>query len=365
MDLGFFTQPIHNDGRKLGETLEEDRKIFRLADRLGYAEAYIGEHMTAQQENVPNALLFLASLADTTTMKLGTGMHALTFSHPLVIASNVAWLDHLLRGRFLFGIGAGVTFSDAEALGILGNDRGAMFEEAISHVLDLWTGDPPYDLSGEFWNISTGRTRWPELGLGEVSTPYQRPHPPLLFGSGDARSRRLTRFGERGWWMLSSDTLPASRLAEQWANYAAGAAAAGRTADRRDWRVVRAVFVADDERTAVEYTNRHPDSPYRAHFHEFHLKFQKAGLLDMFNADASVPDEAVTLDYALDNCVIAGTPNQVVEQILALRETIGPFGTLVYAGKNWSDPHLSRRSMELMADVVMPAVNAAVGTERT
>lgn len=363
MDLGFFTQPIHNDGRKLDQTLEEDREIFRLADRLGYAEAFIGEHMTAQQENVPNALLFLASLADTTRMRLGTGMHALTFSHPLVIASNVAWLDHLLRGRFLFGIGAGVTFSDAEALEVLRNDRGAMFEEAISHVLDLWSGEPPYDLTGEFWNISTHRTSWPELGLGEVSRPYQRPHPPLLFGSGDARSRRLPLFGERGWSMLSSDTLPVPRLAEQWANYAAGAAAADREADRRSWRVVRAIFVADDERTAVDYANKHPDSPYRAHFHEFHLKFQKARLLDMFKADSSVPDEAVTLDYALDNCVIAGTPDQVVEQILALREVTGPFGTLVYAGKNWSDPQLSRRSMELMAQAVMPAVNAAIGAE--
>jgi alkanesulfonate monooxygenase SsuD/methylene tetrahydromethanopterin reductase-like flavin-dependent oxidoreductase (luciferase family) len=290
-------------------------------------------------------------------------MHTLTFSHPLVIASNVAWLDQLLRGRFLFGIGAGVTFSDAEALEILKHDRRAMFDEAIAHVLDLWSQDPPYDLTGEFWNISTAKTRWPEFGLGEVSKPYQRPHPPILFGSGDARSKRLATFGERGWWMLSSDTLPAARLAEQWANYAAGCAAAGREADRRTWRVVRAIFVADDARTALEYGNRHPDSPYRAHFHEFHLKFQRGNVMDMFKADPALADEAVTLDYALDNCVITGTPDQVVEEILALRESAGPFGTLVYAGKNWNDPELSRRSMELMAQEVMPAVNAAIGTE--
>ena len=61
--------------------------------------------------------------------------------------------------------------------------------------------------------------------------------------------------------------------------------------------------------------------------------------------------------------MIAGTVNEVVEQILALREMIGPFGTLVYAGKNWTDSALSRTSMELMAEKVMPAVNAAIGPE--
>lgn len=364
MDLGFFTQPIHDDGRPLIETLEEDREIFRLADSLGYSEAFIGEHMSSRRENVPNALMFIASLADTTrTMKLGTGMHALTFGHPLVIASNVAWVDHLLKGRFLFGVGAGITFSDAEALEILNNDRYAMFDEAVSHVLKLWTTDAPYDLTGDFWNISTAKTRWRELGLGEVAKPYQRPHPPILFGSGDARSKRLGLFGERGWSMLSSDTLPARRLSAQWANYAAGCANAEREADRRSWRVVRAIFVADDEKTALEYGNKHPHSPYRAHFHEFYVKFQRVKLLDMFKADSSLPDEAVTLDYALDNCVITGTVSHVVEQILAVREEAGPFGTLIYAGKNWSHPELSRRSMELMTEEVMPAVNAAIGPE--
>ncbi len=364
MELGLFTQPNHLPGRAMADTLEEDRMIFRLADRLGYIEGFMGEHMSAARENVPNALLFIASLADTTkTIKLGTGMHNLPFSHPLVIASNVAWVDHLLKGRFLFGIGAGVTPTDAEALGLLGKDRRAMFDEAIAHVLDLWSGEPPYELKGAFWDITILETLWPELGLGIVPKPLQQPHPPILFGSGDARSKRLAIFGERGWSMLSSDTLPASRLPEQWSNYAVGCAAAGRAADRRQWRIVRSIFVAEDGDRARRYANKDPQSPYRHHFDEFHQKFRRANLLDMFKADPAISDQAVTLDYALDACVIAGTVDEVVEQVLALRETTGPFGTLVYAGKNWSDPALSRRSMELMAERVMPAVNAALGAE--
>jgi alkanesulfonate monooxygenase SsuD/methylene tetrahydromethanopterin reductase-like flavin-dependent oxidoreductase (luciferase family) len=364
MDLGFFTQPIHNPGRDYAETLEEDRDAFVLADRLGYTEGFIGEHMTAERENIANGLIFVASLAGLTeNIKLGTGVHNLSFSHPLVVASNVAMVDNMLRGRFLFGIGAGITFSDAEALEILDKDRKAMFNEAIEHVLSLWEGEPPYDLEGEFWNITTAKTSWPELGLGAVAKPYQRPHPPIFAGAGDPGSKSLAAYGRRGWSILASDTLPASRLAELWDNYAAGCAEGGHDTDRGQFRVVRSIFVAEDEKTAREYGKESPESPYRFHFDEFLQKFRKGRMLGMFKADPTVPDEQVTLDYALDNCVIAGGIEEVVEQILAVREAVGPFGTLVYAGKNWTDPDLSRRSMELMAEEVMPRVNAAIGRE--
>lgn len=364
MKLGFFTQPIHPAGRPDPETLDEDRETFILADRLGYSEGFIGEHMTSARENVANGLIFIASLAHATeNIKLGTGVHNLAFSHPLVVASNVAMVDNMLKGRFLFGVGAGITFSDAEALGILDEDRRAMFDEAIEQVLALWRNEPPYDLTGNYWNISTGRTRWPELGLGAVAKPYQLPHPPIFAGSGDPKSKSVASYGRRGWSILSSDTLPVSRLSEQWKNYAGGCAEAGHEASRENWRIVRSIFVAEDDKTAEAYGNKDSNSPYRFHFNEFHEKFQKGRMLHMLKADLSVPDEEVTLDYALDNCVITGSVDKVVEEILALREAAGPFGTLVYAGKNWTDEALSRRSMELMAEEVMPAVNAAIGAE--
>jgi hypothetical protein len=61
--------------------------------------------------------------------------------------------------------------------------------------------------------------------------------------------------------------------------------------------------------------------------------------------------------------VIAGTVNSVVDQILAFREQIGDFGTLYYACHDWIDPALGRRSMQLMAEEVMPRVNAAIGAK--
>ena len=78
-------------------------------------------------------------------------------------------------------------------------------------------------------------------------------------------------------------------------------------------------------------------------------------------ATCDFPDEDLNLDYIVDNLVIAGDVNSVVDQILAFREVTGDFGTLLYAGKDWEDKELGKRSMELMAEKVMPAVNAAIG----
>jgi len=58
--------------------------------------------------------------------------------------------------------------------------------------------------------------------------------------------------------------------------------------------------------------------------------------------------------------VIRGSVNRVVDRILELHDQVGDFGTLLYCGKDWADPQLGRKSMELMAEEVMPAVNAAL-----
>src|SRR5262249_20865804 len=81
----------------------------------------------------------------------------------------------------------------------------------------------------------------------------------------------------------------------------------------------------------------------------------------LFRDDSSQPDSVLTEDYILDNQVIYGTVNKVVDEILKLREVAGDFGEIVYAGMDWVDPGLTKRSMELMAHEVMPRINKAIG----
>jgi alkanesulfonate monooxygenase SsuD/methylene tetrahydromethanopterin reductase-like flavin-dependent oxidoreductase (luciferase family) len=362
MQLGFFIMPVHPLTRNYVETLREDREAFILADKLGYSEGYCGEHLTDLAENIPSSLTFCASLAGfTSRIKLGTAVVNLPFSHPLLVATQAALIDNLLEGRFLFGIGAGVLRTDMEAMEQLDADRGAMFAEAIDHILKLWSGEAPYDLKGKYWNISTAKTLWPEIGLGNVVKPFQKPHPPILGTATDPQSKGLIALGRRGWWPISSHFLHRNHLLSQWGNYAKGCAEGGHRADRANWRVARSIFVADDDKTARAYGGDDSKSPYRFYMSQLTAKLRKGKKLGGFKERLDMADDDLTLDYIFDNVVIRGSVNRVVDGILALHEKIGDFGTLLYCGKDWADPALSRKSMELMAEKVMPAVNAAIG----
>ncbi len=361
MKLGFFTMPVHPAGRNYAQTLKEDREAFILADQLGYTEGYCGEHLTDAVENIPNAMMFIATLLDATKrMKVGTAVANLPHSHPAVVASNAAMLDNLFEGRFILGVGAGVLRSDAEALGLLDANRQEMFVEAIDQVLAIWASEAPYDIKGKYWNISTVKTNWPEVGVGSIVKPYQKPHPFIVGTASDPDSKGLIALGRRGWGPVSSNLLHVNNLRNHWTNYAKGAAEGGHKADRDIWRVARSIFVADDDRTAKSYGGDDANSPYRFYMRQLMTKLGKFKRLGALKERPDMPDAEVTLDYALDNLVIRGTVNEVVDRILALHEAIGDFGTLLYCGKDWTDVSLSRRSMELMAEKVMPAVNAAI-----
>jgi alkanesulfonate monooxygenase SsuD/methylene tetrahydromethanopterin reductase-like flavin-dependent oxidoreductase (luciferase family) len=342
MKLGFFIMPVHPPARNYAETLREDREAFILADRLGYSEGYSGEHLTDLAENIPSSLTFVASLAGfTSQIKLGTAVTNLPFIHPLLVATQAALIDNLLEGRLLLGIGAGILRTDMEALELLDADRNGMFAEAIDHIIGLWTGEAPYNLTGKYWNISTAKTLWPEIGLGGVVKPYQKPHPPILGTATDPVSKGLIALGRRGWWPISSHFLHANWLLSQWNNYAQGC--------------------ADDDKVARAYGGDDAKSPYRFYMRQLTAKLKKGNKLGGFKERMDMPDDDLTLDYIFDNVVIRGGVNRVVDGLLALHEKIGDFGTLLYCGKDWADPALSRRSMELMAEKVIPAVNSAIG----
>ena len=97
MDVGFFTMPIHPIDKDYKKSLLEDRHAFLLADRLGFSEAYCGEHVTDAAENITSSALFIASIASCTkNIRLGTGTVNMPNSHPAAIAGQIAMLDHML-----------------------------------------------------------------------------------------------------------------------------------------------------------------------------------------------------------------------------------------------------------------------------
>lgn len=361
MDLSFFTMPIHPLGKPVAQSLREDREAFLLADKLGYKEGYCGEHTTDLAEVITSTVAFMASLAyETESIRLGTGTVNLPNSHPARIAAEVAMLDHMMEGRLIFGISPGGLMSDAEVFGNLEKDRNAMFQECINMVLDIWAGEAPYNLQGEYYSVCTGKTMMPEIGQGTIIKPYQDPHPPIIGTVVAPYSQGITAMAARGWQPISGNFLLPKWAKTHWPKYVEGCEQAGTLADPKDWRVAKNIFVANDMDTARRYA-REEGSPYVLYYSQLLNKMRTGGRLNLFKEDQEMPDDEVTLDYVLDRLVIYGDVESVADQILGLHDYLGDFGQLVYAGHDWTDYDLGRNSMILMAEQVMPRVNQALG----
>ena len=361
MKLGMFMMPLHPPGRNPWETLAEDREAILLADRLGYCEALVGEHVTDLAENITSCLMFLASVAhETKNIVLGSGTINMPNTHPAAVAAQVAMLDHVLKGRFLMGISPGGLMSDAEVFGNYQKDRNAIFLECINMVLEIWKGEAPYDLHGEYFHVTTGRTMIPDIGQGTILKPYQKPHPRIVVTAVAPHSKGVTEAAKRGWLPISANFLLPEWVASHWPRYVEGRQAVGATPDPADWRVAKSIFVADDEKTAKRYGHS-PEGPYHFYFKQLVRKLVGfGGRSNLFKLDQNQPDSEITPEYVTEKLVIAGSVNSVVDQILAFREKTGDFGTLYYACMDWKDPALGKRSMQLMAEEVMPRVNAAL-----
>ncbi len=295
MNLGFFTMPIHPLEKDWRLSLKEDREAFLLADELGFTEAYVGEHVTDKAENITSCIAFLAWIAAATKkIKLGTGTINMPNTHPAAVAASIAMLDHMLDGRLIFGISPGGLLSDAELFGNLGADRNAMFLEAINQVLQIWESEPPYNLQGKYWNISTEKTLMNDIGQGFIARPLQRPHPPIVVTAVAPFSKGVTEAAARGWDPISANFLMPAWVKSHWPKYVEGCERGGRPADPANWRVAKSVFVAKDTATAKAYATD-PDGPYVYYYRSLFTKLKRNGRIELFKTRRDQPDDEVTL----------------------------------------------------------------------
>ncbi|SRR5579884_597090 len=354
--LGLFMMPLHHHGRDYTTVLEEDREAIILADALGLSEVFLGEHFTSWSERVSSPLMLFSSVIDRTrTIRFGTGVLNLPQTHPLTVAAHAAMFDHLCRGRFIMGIGPGGLASDMEAFCLPQAElRSQMLVEAIDMVLRLWAQDPPYDLRGRSWQVSLREAVWPEFKVGWVPRPYQVPHPPIALSLVTPDSASAATAGRRGWIPISGNFFHRRYLRGHWQRYAEGCEQAGRRPDPSVWRVARCLLVTETDAEADDYL-ADPASGLWYYYSFFRHSFSVARkALFMLKPDPGMADDAATVERIVRSQVIAGRPDRVLDQLVALRDEVGHFGTLLVTGHDWDRPQLWRRSMELLATEVMP-----------
>jgi len=355
MQLGLFMQPVHPPHRDYTQLLAEDREAIKLADELGYAECWIGEHFTAVTEPITVPLTFCATLIhETRQIKFGTGVIGLPVQHPVVVAAHAAMFDHLSSGRFLMGVGPGTLASDVEVFQTGDpQTRGRRTGEALDIILKLWEGEAPYSFDGEFHKFSLENLSRLDWGVGRLVKPLQKPHPPVALSLVLPNSFSAAVCGERGFIPVSGNFIQPRYVATHWTRYVEGCERVGRRPDPSVWRVARSIFVCDDDGFARDYV-ADPDGVMAFYFGYLASSFRSRGALFLLKDEESIPDDEVSAADVAVSMTTAGTPSAVLDGLVAFREQVGDFGTLVSVAHDWDRPELWKRSMRLLAEEVMP-----------
>jgi len=340
MRFGSFIAPFHTLKENPTVALERDLELVQHMDQLGYDEAWFGEHHSGGFEVIASPELFIATVAERTKhIRLGTGVSSLPYHHPLMLADRINQLDHITRGRTMFGVGPGALPSDAHMMGIPVAKQRDRMDEALDCIVRL--------LRGETVNYTC---EWFELHEARLQlSPYTRPSIEMAVASMVSPTG-ANAMGRHGLGMLSIGATNAggfNALASNWKIAEQSARDSGKTVDRSAWRLVGPMHIAETREQAradVAYGIR-----------DWLYYFSDVAALPMaVDPDADPVDALIATGMA-----VIGTPDDAIAQIERLEKQTGGFGCYLLLDHNWADWDRKKRSYELMARYVFPKFQAS------
>jgi limonene 1,2-monooxygenase len=346
MTFGIFLAPFHRIGENPTLALARDMELIEWLDRLGYDEVWVGEHHSAGWELIASPEIFIAAAAERTRfIKLGSGVTSLPYHHPLMVANRFVQLDHMTRGRTMLGCGPGALVSDAYMMGIEPVTQRPRMEEALDAIMQLLRCEEPV----------TMKTDWFELREARLHlAPYTEPHFPIAVAS-TITPFGMAAAGKHGLGVLSIGAgLPGGpdALAGQWTIAEEAAAKHGKRMDRKQWRIVVNVHVAEDDERAMREVQR-------AERHETVTYFEETLGRPPGRADDPLR-EGVRMGTTL-----VGSPETVIRGIARLQDLSGGgFGGLLFRAHEWANREQTLRSYELFARYVMPRFQGSLDTVR-
>jgi len=355
MKLGVFMMPVHPPEKSRTQCFEEDIELIVKADELGFSEAWIGQHHSLAWEPIPANDIFISTLIPRTkNIRLGTGVTIVPHHHPANIAVRLAMLDHLSHGRISCGFGQSGVPTDWELFDLPdGKTQGLMCMEGIDMVMKLWQTDAPFDFKGEFWHIKIENPN-PALGIGQLLKPYQQPHPPLAMSMMKGNSMAARTAGQRGYIPISNNLVTPDLLINHWQTYCAGATEAGQPMpDRSIWQVARSIYVGETNEEAWDHAI---NGTFGRSFEYMLYLLRASNSLNLTKIDPNMSDDDVTVEYVLKNLCIIGDVAECTRRLQALYDKSGGFGTFLMIAHDWDDKAKWLRSMERLANEVIPAL---------
>ena len=333
---GVFLAPFHALDENPTLAMDRDMELLEHLDRLNFHEAWIGEHHSGGFEIIACPEMFIAAAAVRTRhIRLGTGVVSLPYHHPFTLASRMMQLDHMTRGRAMFGVGPGALVYDAEKIGMKSADQRRRMAESLECIVELLQGRTVSRTTDAF------TLNQAQLQLRAYSQP--------MMEMAVACSRSpvgAVESGKHGIGMISiggtsDDSLRAH--AKNWSIHSEAAASAGKQTDRARWRITTFAHVAETREKA------RADMAYG--LKPFAKYFNEVATFPIIPADIGDPVEYLTSSGLA--CI--GTPDDCIQHFERLwKGSDGGFGAVLLLAHNWADWETTKRSYELMARYVHP-----------
>lgn len=344
--FGAFLSPLHPLGEDPALSLWRDLELAEWLDQLGYEELWVGEHHSAGWGTIGSPELFIATAAERTRhIRLGTGVVSLPYHHPFMVATRALQLDHLTRGRFTLGVGAGSIPTDMHFLGIDPAQTRRRTAESLDVIQKLVVGQEPVTRETDWFRLRDARLHLRPctsaglpMAVSSAASPFgmrlagQYGITPLSFGIPRKPGSRI------------------SDLAGQWQHAEESAAEHGHTLDRADWRVALSVHVSESRARALDEI---VDGWMR-------YRNEYWSLLGAPPVHSRAEARRVLEELIEQRSTIAGSVGEVVEAVRDVQEETGGFGRLLVSTLDWAEREPARRSLELLARFVAPRFNGAL-----
>jgi limonene 1,2-monooxygenase len=331
---GVFMSPFHQLEESVTVAIERDVQLVEWLDMLGFEEAWIGEHHSSGYETVASPELFIAAAAARTQrIRLGSGVISLPYHNPLMVANRIIQLDHMTRGRFMFGAGPGLLASDAAMLGIDPAVQRDRLAEGLDVILRLFAGE-----------TVTETTDWYTLvGARAQILPYTQPRPEVAVASSYTPSggRLAGRHGLSMLCVANGIFEGVDTLVQNWEIACEIAGANGHEMHREDLRIVQPMHIAETREEAAASCR---DS----------LKYY----VDYFTnnvAPLEMPADVDPVQWWMDTGLgVIGTPDDAIAAIQRIHDRYGEFGCVLNLPNTFAGFEAVKTSFELYARFVMP-----------
>ncbi len=352
MRFGWLTLALSPSPEEDARRIDQQIAQACFAEELGFGDVWLTEHYFTGESVYNDAVLFAAALAMRTThIRIGFAVVQMPFHHPIRLATQLALLDNLSKGRIDVGLGRGTVYNEYEFVGhgLRSDDSRARMAESVDILQRAWT-EAPLAYEGEYYRLQIPALR---------PRPVQRPHPPLWRSVISPGS--FTDCGRAGVPILTA-RLPVARIRERWTLYAAGLDEGGHDAATRArllkqsalWRnvyVAESDAQAEDELSALLLETRRHMMHVRTAYNPADFEIEPAMLNPW--TDPAVSD-ADALPYVLATGSLYGAPVKVREQVAELRDA-GVRHLLCQTGFGAMSHEQNLASMRRFGEEVMPA----------